>query len=436
MTTDILKENLKQTESSVDLDKPFSSDDSIADPNFSPQRHVLATNLLNDSQTNNQQIKQSHKRKTNRDAWIKNVAKKARNCGKPYVSSSKTKKEFGPRKLAAPCDSQVCRLQCSSKISQADREKIFSDYWSLGDLQRQRDYLLACIETVAPKYRYTREGSNRRMNNAFYFIVRDTKYRPLLSEQIQQRIHDGGKSLSQLHRDYVDNCIQKGEPYANYLMFSRIFNYEYNIAFFSPKKDQCEDCMAFKVASDEEKISLKDDYENHLKEKELSRREKENDKNNSDEGTIVAVYDLQAVLQCPKGDVSTFYYTCKLNVFNLTVYEIKNILLNVSCGMSQRLTEGYAKLVLYFKVYTILRRKVATSPVDLIFYSDNCQQKNRFMFSMYLYAVQKFPQIKSITHKFLIKGHSQNEGDSVHSVIERSIKRSVKSGLFLLPNNT
>nr|CAI5870500.1 unnamed protein product [Callosobruchus analis] len=227
------------------------------------------------------------------------------------------------------------------------------------------------------------------MNNAFYFIVRDTKYRvcklifkstlgisdrPIrtvvqkktlftggmitedgrgkhgnhfrideaIKRGVRQHIQsiprieshycrskssreyiDGGKSLSQLHRDYVDNCIQKGEPYANYLMFSRIFNYEYNIAFFSPKKDQCEDCMAFKVASDEEKIPLKDDYENHLKEKELSRRKKENDKNNSDEDTVVAVYDLQAVLQCPKGDVSTFYYTCKLNVFNLTVYEIK-----------------------------------------------------------------------------------------------------------------
>ena len=31
--------------------------------------------------------------------------------------------------------------------------------------------------------------------------------------------------------------------------------------------------------------------------------------------------------------------------------------------------------------------------------------------------------VKSITHKFLIKGHTQNEGDSAHSLIERQIKR-------------
>ncbi|KAL4714260.1 hypothetical protein ACJJTC_009612 [Scirpophaga incertulas] len=63
-----------------------------------------------------------------------------------------------------------------------------------------------------------------------------------------------------------------------------------------------------------------------------------------------------------------------------------------------------------------------------MFYSDNCcgQQKNQFIFSMYIYAVQNLPNIKSITHKFLIKGHTQNEGDSVHSTIERQIKRRLR----------
>lgn len=44
---------------------------------------------------------------------------------------------------------------------------------------------------------------------------------------------------------------------------------------------------------------------------------------------------------------------------------------------------------------------------------------------MYLYAVQKF-KIKSTTHKFLITGYTQNEGDNVHSVIEKAIKRALK----------
>lgn len=71
--------------------------------------------------------------------------------------------------------------------------------------------------------------------------------------------------------------------------------------------------------------------------------------------------------------------------------------------------------------------------LEIVFYSDNCcgQQKNSFVLGMYLYAVQTL-KIKSITHKFLIKGHTQNEGDNVHSVIEKSVKKSLKSGPIYL----
>lgn len=41
--------------------------------------------------------------------------------------------------------------------------------------------------------------------------------------------------------------------------------------------------------------------------------------------------------------------------------------------------------------------------------------------------------VKSITHKFLIRGHSQNEGDNVHSVIEKQIKRYSQSGPIYIP---
>jgi hypothetical protein len=59
-------------------------------------------------------------------------------------------------------------------------------------------------------------------------------------------------------------------------------------------------------------------YELHIKEKNLSRIEKQKDKDNKN--ILVAVYDLQAVFQCPKGDVSVFYYKSKLNVLHLTIY--------------------------------------------------------------------------------------------------------------------
>ncbi|CAG5053568.1 unnamed protein product [Parnassius apollo] len=62
-------------------------------------------------------------------------------------------------------------------------------------------------------------------------------------------------------------------------------------------------------------------------------------------------------------------------------------------------------------VYKFLQKVSDKYPnSDVTFYTDNCcgQQKNRFIFSMYLYAVKTL-RIKTITHKFLIRGHTQNE---------------------------
>lgn len=51
---------------------------------------------------------------------------------------------------------------------------------------------------------------------------------------------------------------------------------------------------------------------------------------------------------------------------------------------------------------------------------------------MYLYAVHTLA-IKSITHKFLIRGHTQNKADAVHSVIEKNVKRAKKAGPIYSP---
>lgn len=46
---------------------------------------------------------------------------------------------------------------------------------------------------------------------------------------------------------------------------------------------------------------------------------------------------------------------------------------------------------------------------------------------------QYYPNIKTITHKYLIKGHTQNEGDSAYFLIERQIKKQIRSGPIYTP---
>lgn len=49
-----------------------------------------------------------------------------------------------------------------------------------------------------------------------------------------------------------------------------------------------------------------------------------------------------------------------------------------------------------------------------------------------MYAVYLF-NIQSITHKFMIRGHTQNEADNIHSLIEKEVKKNLKSGPIYTP---
>ena len=75
----------------------------------------------------------------------------------------------------------------------------------------------------------------------------------------------------------------------------------------------------------------------------------------------------------------------------------------------------------------VLKEEGATDFEDVIFYSDNCagQQKSKFMLGLYLCAV-RYLAITSITHKCLVIGHTQNEGDSAHSLIESQMKHQLR----------
>lgn len=71
-------------------------------------------------------------------------------------------------------------------------------------------------------------------------------------------------------------------------------------------------CVSYENSNDSQKILIEDKYRTHLKEKELNRKEKLNDRINADTVNKVVVYDLEAVLPCPRGDTKGLipaYYT-------------------------------------------------------------------------------------------------------------------------------
>lgn len=61
---------------------------------------------------------------------------------------------------------------------------------------------------------------------------------------------------------------------------------------------------------------------------------------------------------------------------------------------------------------------------EVIYYSDSCtgQQRNIQFCTMFLYSVTNLP-VETITHSHFERGHSQVEGDSVHTTIENATTR-------------
>lgn len=428
--------------------------------------------------------------------WKIHVRKQKRNLGQEYISR---KNDIIPaRAMRCPCSGN-CRLQCSTKFTEAERQIIFKKFCAIGDIDKQRYFLAKSIKEVSPKYRY---GKGRAKNHAYYFttkswpsgvrvcktfftatlgisdkMLRTTiaktgetgelqpdlrgkvginpkKLDPAMKQQVVEFIQsiprieshylrqqttrefiDGSKTIMDLYRDYKKRSDDNGTKSVKYSMFRHIFNTDFNISMFHPKKDQCEDCEAYKNRTTEQRTQ-DERYHQHLKEKNLSRAEKDNDKKKASEELVVAVYDLQAVLPVPRGDISVFYYLSKVSTYNFTVCEIDTM--NTYSylwheGEASRGANELATCLLKF-----LREKSkqrTTTEFEVIFYSDNCpgQNKNKYIIGLYNYALREIPNLKSITHKFLIKGHTQNEGDAIHSLIEKQVKKSLLRGPIYVP---
>lgn len=60
-----------------------------------------------------------------------------------------------------------------------------------------------------------------------------------LRSQTTRKYIDGSLTLAQMYRYYKQDQEQKGLPVAKKCNYDNIFNTEFNISFFQPKKDQC-----------------------------------------------------------------------------------------------------------------------------------------------------------------------------------------------------
>jgi hypothetical protein len=234
-------------------------------------------------------------------------------------------------------------------------------------------------------------------------------------------------NISKMHSQFLELYKDSDPELANTKLstYRYVFNTEFNLSFFRPKKDQCLKCTQFKdlkCPSDQDKIT----YKQHIELKEQAQREKAHDKNRSliDPEYFSFTFDLQSVLYTPCSAVSSLYYTRKLSVYNLTIYNQTSK--DGWCFMWDECNGQRGSC----EIGTCIHKLIESLPKtcrNVSFYCDSCggQNRNQFLTGAVLYSLNH-SSLETVSVKYLVSGHTEMECDSMHSAIESSKKYGQK----------
>ena len=236
-------------------------------------------------------------------------------------------------------------------------------------------------------------------------------------KRTQRLYFEPGLNLTRLYELYKEKVPAGAEEPVSLFVFSKLFHeFEPELAFFKPKKDQCTLCN----------IRTEGKYEEHIARKEAIKKAKEEDKKSAlaDRDRLVyATFDLQALLTLPYCEDSQLYFSRKLSCMNFTIYDSLG---NGLCHVWDE-TEG-SKGCEEISTCILDYLNFLPSTIErVIFYCDTCggQNRNKFLVGSLLIAVnsdQFTSNISTIDIKYLESGHSMMECDSIHAAVERQRK--------------
>ncbi|CAF4848935.1 unnamed protein product [Pieris macdunnoughi] len=224
------------------------------------------------------------------------------------------------------------------------------------------------------------------------------------------------QTMAQLYKEYVSKCELDSLKCLSRRVFDSVF-LKQNLSFFHPKKDQCDVCCGHKVGNiNDTEIAI------HRDRKDKARKEKDTDKELAIEGKTCHVFtqDVQSVKLAPYLQASAIYYKTKLSVHNFTMC---NLSTREACCYWFDESNGSLKASVFAscivdQLQIILKRKL----LPVILYSDGCCAQNRNSILSNALLRLSIDKKVIITQKFIEKGHTQMECDSVHSAIECRLK--------------
>ena len=149
----------------------------------------------------------------------------------------------------------------------------------------------------------------------------------------------------------------------------------------------------------------------------------------NDRSIQLVVFDMQKTMLCPHGEASSFYYSPRLKIWNLTCTSLIN--LDSTCFVWSEADAKKGSREVATCVYNYLEELNNIGGIKTIYlFCDRCigQNNNHTVLVMLSIAINKF-DFDKIVLCYLVTGHSQTEADSTHSTIETFIKPRIISDM-------
>lgn len=283
-------------------------------------------------------------------------------------------------------------------------------------LKKSSSGIVEKTERVGNNNEASRENEKRRNHlNTFFNELPKQPSHYCRKDSSKVYLEQTFQTKSQIYKLYKDNCLENNiEPYTLF-PFYRVFE-EMNLSIFRPKKDECDVCYGYKI-----KQISEDDYNAHFAKKTRARLEKNKNKEEALQNQVYTfTMDTQAVKLCPFLNVGAFYYKTKLQIHNFTIYNLESH----SCvNYVWNESEGDLSASIFATcIIKHLKENCLADKKPIILFSDGCcyQNRNAILSNALLHFSIEHNVV--IVQKYLEKGHTQMECDSVHALIEKKLK--------------
>ena len=320
-----------------------------------------------------------------------------------FITSNKRKVMVCQRFFLATLDLSQGRVKYCLKYKRSDTNTPVSDKRGRSDACTYNRVDLAREESILNHIKSfdTLESHYTRKNTKYEYLP-------------------DGLNLSKMYRLYLVWCAErnvKAEPKG---LYCRVFHSRFNLKFNKSKKDACDYCTSFNnIPLELLTEHAKEEHNSHLFEKDKAREFKKEMKMKAKETecVVTAAFDMQKVLLLPHGETSSFYYSRRLRVTNLSITELDSMVTRCYIWDESQAKKGSCEVSSI--VFKFLKEMHLAGKKVIHFFSDRCggQNNNRMVLVMLSLAPNIF-HFDEITMNYLVTGHSQNENDNAHSCIE------------------